>query len=249
MTDDVRNIVLGVIAAGISAALGWLTRSYVWRRRLRRKQAFFGLPGNSECLLVVNREAGGGDSAVHRHDVFALLELSALVKECSAHVQIVSHDGARQGFGERTEFCVGGPGSNRRMAAHLQSLLPGVKINTGPEPGPDRAAFQVGSERYRMESGVAEYVLLARLTGGQDARPVFLLCGQRAITNQAAARYLVRHYEKLLRKHRGNSFVLLLKVVNSQAYGPDVVELVGDVTRVAQAPLPAAPHTSHRAAG
>ncbi|MFE9906951.1 hypothetical protein [Streptomyces clavifer] len=248
MTDDVRNIVLGVIAAGISASLGWLTRSHLWRRRLRRKQAFLGLPGNSECLLVVNRDPGT-DGAVHRNDVFALLELSALVKDCSAHAQIVSHDGARQGFGERTEFCVGGPGSNRRMAAHLQSLLPGVKINVDPEPGPDRAAFQVGSERYRLEAGSAEYVLLARLTGGQDARPVFLFCGQRAITNQAASRYLARHHEKLMRKYRNSSFVLLLKVVNSQAYGPDVVELVGDVTRTAQAPLPTPVPTSHRAAG
>jgi hypothetical protein len=32
--------------------------------------------------------------------------------------------------------------------------------------------------------------------------------------------------------------VLLLKVVNSQAYGPDVVELVADVTRAARTPLP-----------
>jgi hypothetical protein len=30
----------------------------------------------------------------------------------------------------------------------------------------------------------------------------------------------------------------LLKVVNSQSYGPDVVELIGDVTRSAQAPAP-----------
>ncbi|MFD9543274.1 hypothetical protein [Streptomyces sp. NPDC060022] len=247
MTDDVRNIVLGVIAAGLSASLGWIARTYLWRRRLRRKQAFFGLPGNSECMLVVNREAGG-DGAVHRHDVFALLELSALIKDCQAHAQIVSHDVAQQGFGERTEFCVGGPVSNRRMAAHLQSLLPGVKINTDPEPGPDRAAFQVGSERYRLESGVAEHVLLARLTGGQDARPVFLFCGQRAITNQAASRYLARNYEKLQRKHRNNSFVLLLKVVNTHAYGPDVVEVIGDVTRTAQAPLPVAAPVSHRAA-
>lgn len=113
MTDDVRNIVLGVIAAGLSAALGWLARTYFWRRKLRRKQAFFGLPGNSECLLVVNRDAGG-DGAVHRHDVFALLELSALIKDCSAHAQILSHDIAQQGFGERTEFCVGGPVSKAR---------------------------------------------------------------------------------------------------------------------------------------
>ncbi|MEW2085086.1 hypothetical protein [Streptomyces sp. NPDC005283] len=246
MNDDVRNIVLGVVAAGVSATLGWLARTYLWRRRLHRKQSFFGLPGNSESLLVVNREAGR-DGSVHRFDVFALLELSALIKDCGSHAQIVWHDTAQQGFGERTEFCVGGPFSNRRMAAHLQSLLPGVKVNTDPEPGPDQGAFQIGSERYRMEPGVAEYVMLARLTAGQDARPVFLFCGQRAITNQAATRYLARNHEKLARKHGGNSFCLLLKVVNSQAYGPDVVELVADVSRMAQAPAPAT-RSSHRAA-
>ncbi|WP_328535899.1 hypothetical protein [Streptomyces sp. NBC_00344] len=245
MTDDVRNILLGVIAAGISAALGWLARTYLWRRRLRRKQAFFGLPGNSECLLVVNREAGG-DGAVARNDVFALLELSALIKDCGAHAQIVAADTAQQGIGERTEFCVGGPASNRRMTAHLQSLLPGVDVNTDVEPGPDRGALRIGSERYRLESGRVAHVLLARLTTGSGARPVFLFCGQQSITNQAASRYLARNHEKLARKHGDKSFCLLLKVINSQAYGPDVVELIADVTRAAQTPAPA-PRTTHRA--
>ncbi|WP_199847944.1 hypothetical protein [Streptomyces dysideae] len=251
MNDDVRNIVLGVVAAGISAALGWLARTYLWKRKLRRKQAFFGLPDNSESLLVVNRDAGSPDLAVHRYDVFALLELSALIKDCGAHAEVITQDAARQGFGERTEFCVGGPGSNRRMAAHMHAMLPGVRVNTDPDPGPDRLAFQIGSERYRMEPGLTEYVLLARLTAGQPglSRPVFLFCGQRAITNQAATRYLARNHERLSRKHGSGSFVLLLKVVNSQAYGPDVVELVADVTRAAQAPLPAPalPRNSHRA--
>ncbi|WP_081236807.1 hypothetical protein [Streptomyces viridosporus] len=251
MTDDVRNIVLGVVAAGISAALGWLARTYLWKRRLRRKQAFFGLPENSESLLVVNRDPATAELAVHRFDVFALLELSALIKDCGAHVQMVTQDAVHQGFGERTEFCVGGPGSNRRMVAHMAAMLPGVRVNVDPEPGPDRGAFQIGTERYRMDPGVTEYVLLARLTAGErrGTRPVFLFCGQRAITNQAATRYLARHHERLARKHGSGSFVLLLKVVNSQAYGPDVVELVADVTRAAQTPLPApaAPRTSHRA--
>ncbi|WP_196218054.1 hypothetical protein [Streptomyces blattellae] len=251
MNDDVRNIVLGVIAAGLSATIGWLARTYLWKRKLRRKQAFFGLPDNSESLLVVNRDAGGPELTVMRHDVFALLELAALIKDCNAHVQVVTHDAAQQGFGERTEFCVGGPASNRRMAAHLHSLLPGIRVNTDAEPGPDRNAFQIGSERYRLEPGIGEYVLLARLTAGQrkEVRPVFLFCGQRAITNQAATRYLARNHQRLSRKHGNNSFVLLLKVVNSQAYGPDVVELVADVTRAAQTALPeaAAPRNSHRA--
>ncbi|MFD5629022.1 hypothetical protein [Streptomyces sp. NPDC127072] len=249
MNDDVRNLVLGVLAAGISAAFGWLARTYLWKRKLRRKQAFFGLPANSESLLVVNREAGGPELTVMRHDVFALLELSALIKDCGAHAQVIAHDAAQQGFGERTEFCVGGPASNRRMAAHLHSLLPGIRVNTDAEPGPDRGAFQVGTERYRLESGKGEYAILARLTAGNTARPVFLFCGQRAITNQAASRYLARNHERLARKHGNNSFVLLLKIVNSQAYGPDVVELVADVTRAAQTPTPeaTAARNSHRA--
>ncbi|WP_225835798.1 hypothetical protein [Streptomyces sp. NK08204] len=239
MNDDVRNIVLGVIAAGISAALGWIARTYLWRRRLRRQQAFFGLPDHSESLLVVNRNVGGPELSVMRNDVFALLELSALIKDCNAHARVVAHDAAQQGFGERTEFCLGGPASNRRMAAHLSSLLPGVRVNVEAESGPELGAFRIGGEDYRMESGRSEYVLLARLTvgGARDARPVFLFCGQRAITNQAATRYLARNHERLSRKYGSGSFVLLLKVVNSQAYGPDVVELVADVTRAAQTPL------------
>ncbi|MFC7471744.1 hypothetical protein ACFQVA_35825 [Actinomadura keratinilytica] len=83
---------------------------------------------------------------------------------------------------------------------------------------------------------MGEHVLLARLTGGQGGRPVFLFCGQRPITPQAATRYLARHHEKLARKHGTGAFVLLLKVVNSAAYGSDVVELVADVTKAAQEP-------------
>ncbi|MFB6850111.1 hypothetical protein ACFCXS_35330 [Streptomyces sp. NPDC056373] len=253
MNDDVRNIVLGVVAAGISAALGWLARTFLWRRKLRRKQAFFGLPENSESLLVVNRDPASSEPAVHRFDVYALLELSALIKDCGAHLHVVTQDSAHQGFGERTEFCVGGPGSNRRMMAHMSALLPGVRVNIDAEPGPDRGAFQIGGERYRMDPGITEYVLLARLTVGdrRDARPVFLFCGQRAITNQAATRYLARNHERLTRKYGTGSFVLLLKVINSQAYGPDVVELVEDVTRAAQTAPPAAatpvPRNAHRA--
>ncbi|MFD7879808.1 hypothetical protein ACFV5G_37980 [Streptomyces sp. NPDC059766] len=240
MTDDLLLIVPGVAAAGLGVALGWLTRTQLWKRRLRRKQAFFGLPDNSESLLVVNREAGGPELTVLRHDVFALLELAALIKDCNANAQIVAHDAAQQGFGERTEFCVGGPASNRRMAAHLSSLLPGVRVDVDAEPGPERGAFRIGEETYLLDSGKSEYVLLARLTAGQrrEARPVFLFCGQRAITNQAAARYLARNHERLARKHGGASFALLLRVVNSQAYGPDVVELVADVTRAAQTSPP-----------
>ncbi|MFD9406924.1 hypothetical protein ACFWBN_07840 [Streptomyces sp. NPDC059989] len=239
MNDDVRNIVLGVIATALSGGFGWFTRTYQWRRALRRKQVFFGLPTGSDCLFVVNRQMGGTDSSLHRNDAFALLEISALIKDCGANVQIVTHDAARQGFGERAEFCVGGPVSNTRTTAHLASMLPGVRVDVSTEPGPDRGSINVGGETYRWEKGQVEYVLLARLTTGQGSRPVFLLSGQTANSNQAAARYLARHHRQLARKYGGESFCVLLKVINSDAYGPDVTELVADVTREARTPAAA----------
>ncbi|MGW7006833.1 hypothetical protein ACWGCW_29450 [Streptomyces sp. NPDC054933] len=238
MSDDVRNIILGLAASALSAGFGWFVRTYVWRRRLRRKQRFFGLPAGSECLLVVNRDMKAeGDSSVSRHDAFALMELAAVVRECGAHAEILPHDLGKQGFGVRTEFCVGGPSSNVRTAAHLRSMLPGVTVNSGAELGSDQGAFTIGGKTYRKEKGVVEYVLLARLTAGKGAgndRPVFLACGQRGIANQAAVRYLARHHDRLARGHGTDAtFCLLLKVVNSDAYGPDMAELVADVTRAA----------------
>ncbi|PRH78477.1 hypothetical protein C6N75_14695 [Streptomyces solincola] len=240
MADGVLEIVLGVVAAAISAGLGWFARTFLWRRRLRRKQRFLGLPAGSECLFVVNRDMGGDQRSVHRRDAYALLELSALVKDCGAEVQITAHDETRQGFGARAEFCVGGPGSNQRTAAHLASLLPGVSFSTVSEPVAERGAIAVAGQTYRMVKGEVEYVLLARLASDAHARPVFLLCGQTAISNQAAARYLAAHHEELWRRGADGSFCLLLKVVNPAAYGADMTELVADLTLAARTAPPAA---------
>ena len=237
MSDDVRNLVLALVALVIGVALGWFLRSYVWRRRLNRKQRFFGLPKESECLLVVPRDPGARGWSLARHDAFALLELAAVIKECGAHAEVLAHDTAWQGFGARTEFCIGGPAANLRLAAHLRSMLPGIEINTDTANGPEQGAITVGGDTYRLEKGSVEYVLLARLAAAGDSgndRPVFLSSGQRGIANQAAVRYLARHHVRLARKYGvDGTFCLLLRVVNSQAYGSDVVELVADVTKAA----------------
>ncbi|MEU8779367.1 hypothetical protein [Streptomyces sp. NPDC048606] len=237
MDDDVRNIVLGLIATGLSGGIGWFARTYLWRRALRRKQAFFGLPTGSDCLFVVGRQMGGTESSVHRNDAFALLEVSSLIRDCGANVQIVTQDEVRQGFGERAEFCVGGPAANSRTAAHLASMLPGVRTDVGLASGhPDRGAIRIGGQAYRWEKGQVDHVLLARLTTERGSRPVFLISGQTAISNQAATRYLARHHVRLARRYRDEPFCVVLKVVNSDAYGPDVTELVADVTRDARTP-------------
>ncbi|MEE4542710.1 hypothetical protein V2S66_12115 [Streptomyces sp. V4-01] len=237
MSDDARNLVLGLAALVVGLVGGWFLRTYVWRRRLDRKQKFFGLPKESECLLVVPRDPGSRGWSLARHDAFALLELAAVIKECGAHAEVLAHDTAWQGFGARTEFCIGGPVANLRLAAHLRSMLPGIEVDTEAAPGPDQGAISVGGETYRMEKGSVEYVLLARLASARESgndRPVFLSSGQRGIANQAAVRYLARHHTRLARKHGvDGTFCLLLRVVNSQAYGSDVVELVADVTKAA----------------
>lgn len=234
MSDDILNIVLGLAATAISGVAGWFVRTYVWRRQLRRKQRFFGLPAGSECLLVVPQDSGITTHTVARQDAFALLELSALIKECGAQADILAHDAARQGFGIRTEFCVGGPVANRRTDAHLRSMLPGLRIDTGDGDRRGDGSFAVGGETYGPEKGEREYAVLARLTGPEGGRPVFLACGQRAVTNHAAVRYLTRHHARLARRYGPDgTFCLLLKVINSEAYGPDVTELVADITRAA----------------
>lgn len=74
---------------------------------------------------------------------------------------------------------------------------------------------------------------------GEGGRPTFLIC-QTAVSNIAGVRYLARHHRELARRHgRSGTFSLLLRVVQPEDYGADVVELVGDVTAEAGAAPPA----------
>ncbi|GHH76950.1 hypothetical protein ACFRKE_08485 [Kitasatospora indigofera] len=248
MTDSVLNVVLGLVATAISASLGWLAQNLRRRRRLGRVREFFGMPGGSECLLVVNRHTASNSSkSVSRNDVFALMELSALVKECGAQAELVTHDEVRQGLGHKAEFCLGGPASNDRTAAHLASWLPGVRFAEDPVKHHEMSLV-VGAEEYAFESpsrtsGGRVYALLARIQTGHGGRPAFLIAGQTATSNHAAVRYLVANHRKLARTYgTDGTFALVLRLVNSTAYGPDLVELVADVTRKALAP-PEAPAT------
>ncbi|MFJ1756790.1 hypothetical protein [Kitasatospora sp. NPDC088134] len=241
MTDGVLNVVLGLIASAISAGLGWLAQTLRRRRRLERERAFFGLPGDGEALLVVNQHpASPSSKSVSRNDVYALMELAALVRGCGARATLTGHDQVRQGLGDKTEFCVGGPASNLRTAAHLASWLPGVSFvpppagSAGPAP-----SLRVGEREFGHpdgESGGSSYVLLARLHLRPGSRPVFLIAGQTSVSNHAAVRYLAAHHRALARRHGSDgAFAVVLRVVNTDAYGPDVVEFEADLTAAATA--------------
>ncbi|MDH6110840.1 hypothetical protein P3T36_004414 [Kitasatospora sp. MAP12-15] len=244
MTDSLLNILLGLLTSAIGAGIGWLAQTLRRRRRLERTRAFFGMPGGTECLLVVNRQTSSNSTkSVSRNDVFALMELAALVRDCGARSDIVPHDQVRQGLGGKAEFCIGGPSSNERTAAHLAWRLPGVEFI----PIPDRSygeSLRVGGQDYLFDHDPAlggAYALLARLDNGPDGRPTFLIAGQTATSNHAAVRHLTAHHRELARRYGTHgTFALVLRVVNPAAYGPDVVREVADVTRQASlAPAPA----------
>ncbi|MEV6974333.1 hypothetical protein [Kitasatospora sp. NPDC093806] len=245
MTDSLLNVLLGLVASALSAGLGWLGQSLRRRRRLERTRAFLGLPAGSECLIVVNRSIGTGAHArtVTRRDAYALMELAALVKECGAQADLVAHDAAPRGLGGKTELCLGGPVSNDRMAAHLAWGLPGVTISSSQAPLDN--TITVGGRTYTADQDVAVHVLVARLATPEGGRPVFLISGQTGIANHAGVRHLVTHHRRLTRRYgTDGTFALLLRVVNPNAYGPDVVEQVADVTAEAVERPPTAQPTA-----
>jgi hypothetical protein len=247
MSDGLLNIVLGIAASAISAGLGWLAQTLRRRRRLNRVREFFGLGAGNECLLVVPRNTSHPDpkrSGVSLRDAYALMELSGLVKECGAQPDVISHDRVQQGVGTHAEFCLGGPGANVRMASHLSWRFPGVTM--GPYEGPaGPLTLTVGGHSWDRVHQVAEYAMLARIPGAEGRRPVFLICGQTAMSNQAAVRYLIAQQRSLRRTYGMNRpFCLVIKAINTPVYGPDVVELVGDFTQEAMTAREPAPTTA-----
>ncbi|KJS62541.1 hypothetical protein [Streptomyces rubellomurinus] len=230
MNDNVLNVVLGLVASAISAGLGWLAQALRRRRRIERVREFLGLPAGGECLIVVPRSVGEGSHAhtVTRRDAYALMWLAGLVEECGARSELVAHDSAHRGLGAKTELCLGGPVSNERTAAHLAWGLPGALVTSGPGPGSN--VIVVGDRDFTADQERA-HTLLARIATPDGGRPVFLVSGQTGTANQAGVRYLVAHHRELARRYgRNGTFALVLRVVNPEAYGPDMVELAADVT-------------------
>jgi hypothetical protein len=236
------NIVLGVVSSAVSAVLAWMLQAALRRRALERTRVFFGMPSGTECLIVAPRKVGStpDERVVAQRDVYAMMEIASLVRMCGAEAQIISEHEIRQGVGSKAEFCIGGTLANARTAAHLRWKFPGVQIRDGNWDSNGSVELSVGDRTYTREKGVVEYVFLARITGGEGERPTFLVCGQTATSNLAAARVLSRHHRELIRTHGPTgTFALILRVVQPDSYGSDVVEIVADVTAQAAAPRPA----------
>jgi hypothetical protein len=236
----VRDVVVNLLASLVAASAAWLAQWLLRYRRLARRRAFFGVTKGEECRLVVGRQAGApSEHSVNRRDVAALVELAAVVRACGGRANLET---TVDTVGRRTEFCVGGPSVNPRMAAHLRAMLPGVRMTPveGERVQGHSGQLVVGATSYTREAGRSEYVVLAKAYPPDRRHPVFLLCGQTAQSNAAAARLLGTRYRRLIRDYGTNApFCLVLRIVEPGIYGPDFVELAADVTAEAFQPAAA----------
>jgi hypothetical protein len=230
----VRDLEVNLIASVIAAAAGLLVQWLLRHRRAVRKREFFGVvPGSTAELFVARHASSPNRMSVHRSDVAALVELATVIRECDGLPELMAADEPHRESGRGAEFCVGGPDTNPRTAAHLRASLPGMRLVR--RDGVTERTWVIGAEEYPCRRGTEEYVVLVRLRHSDAASPTFLLVGQVAVANLAGARYLSAHYRQLRRRYGvRDDFALLLRVKESDTFGPDHVELVGDRTAEAR---------------
>ena len=235
-----NDLLINLLASLVAATAAWIAQRLLRYRRMVRERAFFGLDQGSACVLTVPRHAGSSsEKSVHRRDVAAMVELAALAKECGATVELASDDEVPAALGRVTEFSVGGPTANARTAAHLRSMLPGIAYESAL-PDDVAARLCVGTATYQRTKGNVEYVVLARVFGPTGGRPVFVVSGQSARTNFAAARFLATNHRRLAKAYGNRTpFCYVLQVKESEFYGPDYAEIAADCTADALTPRPA----------
>ena len=237
MESNIGDLSINLLASVIAGTAVWLFQRVRRRRRDARRRRFFGLEERAECVIVAPRHAASSSPySVNQLDVAAIVEITTVARECGANVvlkvqgQNVLFDDT---FHSATEFCVGGPEANTRMSAHLETFLPGVSMDPYAEAG-DALHLRVGGEVFTRVPGEVEFVALAKVDTGRSRKPLFTVCGQTAITNRAAARYLSENYRTLLSRYGlSGQFCLVLEVVRPAAYGDRVVRERADVTSAA----------------
>ena len=225
-----NDLAVNLLASVIAGVAVWLSQRFVRVRRLDRLRAFLGVAVGLNCAVSVSRHAASSHSmSVHRRDVAAVVEVATLLRQCGASADVMVSDADLRGIGETTEFCIGGPSTNRRTAAHLARFVPGLTIEPF-ETDPDGLTFHLAGQDFRRVPGAEEYVLIFRVPVTVQARqPLWIICGQTARSNHAAARYLSTESRVLARRYgRRGGFGLALRLVNPTTYDHKYVEQVAE---------------------
>lgn len=226
------DVITGLLTAVISGAAVWVWQRGKGARRSRRTAAFFGLRSGRECLVVINHH-WNSPRAIARRDVYALVDVGNLVEQVGSRVELRSADELLEGIGDRTEFCIGGPDTNARTAAHLASFLPGVVVRSYADVK-QWVEIVAGDRKFVRKPDQLEYALVAKFTAPNANHPVFLICGQTAITNQAAIHFLRHRHHDLARTLTSTDrFCVVVRVREPGVYGHELVDLEADITAAA----------------
>jgi hypothetical protein len=156
-----------------------------------------------------------------------------MLQSYGSEVEVSNSDRDTRPIGVTSEFCIGGPHGNARTASHLDNFVPGFHIEPYEKGSP--LEMSVGQTKFLRKRGKEEYVLIFKIFLDQRPEtPLWIICGQVAICNQAAARYLQRNLTQLRRQYgTSKPFCIALRVVDSESYGYSNVKLVGDFTNAA----------------
>jgi hypothetical protein len=230
------EVLVNLLSSALAGLAVWLGQRLLRVRSTHRLRRFLGINPGEECVLVVPRHYSSSTPlSVHRNDLSALVEVSMLIRDAGGKPKLVAHDSSIGELGRQPEFCIGGPSANVRAATHLRRFLPGVRFAEHVDAG-NRTDY-VGNQRFAREPGVRDYGWLARIGGLSGGRSVILVCGQTSSMNAAMAAYLRANHRSLARRHGvTRSFCLAFSLLDPQAYGTDLIELVGDVTAPAMIP-------------
>jgi hypothetical protein len=215
----ILNIVVGLMTSLISGGSVWAWGRARVTRRQRERARFFGLsPGDTGRIVAPK-----------------------LMRDLKADLDVVSSGEGAYGIGDLTEFCVGGPTANVRMQSHLARFLPGVSIRSFAPDSPESAAIVAAGQEFLRERDSREYVLVAKVRPLDGGHPLFLICGQTAITNRAAVSYLRDHYRRISSAYgAGQNWCVVLRVVAPSVYGHQMTELAADVSASAFSAVAAA---------
>jgi hypothetical protein len=234
----IENFVVGIITTVVVAIVTWFWGRFRRSTLLNRRAAFFGISPGESSLAVINQKPDNVNTMSHA-DVQTLVEVVKLTNEVGSKLEIAPFDQILEPAGNVTEFCLGGPDSNRRTKVHLETFLHGVILKPYAPGDQDNIAIATKDRIYRYKKNESEYAILARFYPNATANPVILICGQTARSNRGAIHYLIEHYDHTLRKKYGNKrqFCLIIGLQSPVTYGYKSAFLESDLTDIAFVPF------------
>jgi hypothetical protein len=240
MTDIAVNVLVGLVTSLVTAAAVWSWQRVRRARVLRRRAALLGVTPGAP-VTIVSTPWWRDERRTATPDLQAVVVLAVAVTELGGRVTVRPAPEVRGVNRDHVELCLGGPYANPRAAAYLAAYLPGVTVRPYDAADPATLAIEVGGREFAWEHDVREHVLVARFVPAGTRYPVLLVAGQTAVTNHAAADFLVRQYRTLQRTVTDpERFCVVLAVHRPDVYGPESAGVVMDASDVAFEPATAA---------